>query len=80
MKTTIRLTAALIAALAFTTAWAAGSKCEANDTACLEKEAQASSQDSMSAGSGAPEPSTSDAKWDEISQERLQQETWVSGD
>lgn len=82
MKKAIRLTAALVAALAFTTVWADETKCDAKDMPCASAVTQeGSSQDQ--AGSAAGEPAMSQASSDEGStqyQEMVRHEAWESGD
>lgn len=85
MKTTIRLTVALMAALAFTAARADDSKdsqCEEKDAPCasaMTQDGSSSSEESTSAGSGAGEPSAAQTSTDEGYRELVQHEIWESG-
>jgi hypothetical protein len=91
MKTTIRLMVALMAAAAFTTAWAADKDCAENDAACREEAAQQeetaqqeeSSQDWMT-GSGSGEPTADSRSFSsdlhELYEEQRQHEYWSAGD
>jgi hypothetical protein len=85
MQKAIRLTATLVAALAFTAAWADDKKCEAKDMPCATAVMQdGTSQDALSAGSGAGEPAGASMSADESIRESYQDlikhEVWESGD
>lgn len=82
MTKAIRLTVALVAALAFTTAWADDKKCDPKDMPCATEVVQdGSSEESTSAGSGAGEaPAMSDTASNEVYWESQQHEHWESGD
>ena len=82
MKKAIRLTAALVAALAFTTVWADEQKCDSKDMPCATAVAQEGSSEE-STGSAAGEPAMSDASSNESFvqyQEMVRHEAWESGD
>jgi hypothetical protein len=80
MQTTIRLAVALIAAAAFTAAWAGDNGCEAKDMPCATVVAQdAKAEDSTSVGAGAGEPS-GESSTSDIDLDRLHHEVWESGD
>ncbi len=86
MTKTIRLTVALMAALAFTAARAddsKDSKCEEKDMPCasaMTQDGSSSSEESTSAGSGGGEPSAAQMSTDESYRELVQHETWEAGD
>jgi hypothetical protein len=81
MTKAIRLTVALMAALAFTAAWADATTCGAEDVPCAAAEVQdgSSTDSSGSLGSGSGELSSGTDAMDDLYQQNLQYEYWQQG-